>query len=339
MTGEGEDDAVAPDDCEAQAAAWLLRLSEAPLGEQLRLHQDFVRWRDADIRNAEAFARMERSWAATDLDRNAPELAPLIGNARAELDHLRREDASKRARRRALFSGLGTTVAACILVLGYVYWPHGVVVEDFQTAVGETRTIQLADHSTVQIDADSHLAVELTTHARRIKLLSGRAYFQVAHDSDRPFSVESHGRSVIATGTAFAVETLPLGLHVTLVEGHVIVRAGSGGAILAKLEPGDSLATEAGTTPNLEHRSNLLAILAWRTGRLVFDDEPLAEAIGQMSRYVTTKVVVEPSAKPLRISGIFVARDLAGLITALERSDRIRIRRDLDGTIHLRRAS
>jgi len=337
VTDEGGGDSIAPDDCEAQAAAWLLRLSEAPLGEQLRLHQDFVRWPDADVRNAEAFARMERAWAATDLDRQAPELASHIEAARAELNFRRNELVRKRLRRRTIVAVLGASAAACVLGLGYLNRPHDA--EDYRTAVGETRSIQLADLSIIQIDADSHVAVELTASSRRVRLLSGRAYFQVAHDSNRPFSVESHGRSVIATGTAFAVETLPLGLQVTLVEGRVIVRSGLTGPVVASLNPGDSLATEAGAKPVLAHQTDLLAVLAWRSGRLVFDDTPLAQAIGQMSHYVAAKVVIEPSASHLRISGVFLARDLSGLIAALARSDGIHVRRDPDGTIHLARAS
>jgi transmembrane sensor len=315
--------------------AWLLRLSEATLGEQLRLHQDFVRWRDTNGRNAEAFARMERAWAATDVESNASELAPLVNEARAELSRLRRDLDRKKLRRNAIWSGSVAAAAAPLVVVGYLFWPPAI--ENYDTAVGETRTVQLADHSILQIDADSRVAIQLSPHLRRVNLLSGRAFFQVAHDRNRAFVVESHGRSVTATGTAFDVDTLPLGLRVTLVEGHVVVRAGLAGPVVAKLEPGDSLSSEAGAAPLLEHHSNLLAVLAWRSGRLVFDDEPLPKAINQMSHYVATKVAVDPSAAQLRISGVFVARDLGGLIAALERSDRVLTRRDADGTIHLSR--
>jgi transmembrane sensor len=332
--GDGLDPET-PDERAAEAAAWLLRLSEAALGQQLALHQDFVRWRDADPRHGASFARMERAWHASAVDREAPELAALLTEARLTLDRLRHDEANKRFRRRALAGGLGAAAAISIAVLGYVFWPADT--ETYQTAVDEIRTIQLADHSVVQIDAASLIAVSFSPHQRLVHIQSGQAYFQVAHDRNRPFIVESHGRSVTATGTAFDVETLAKGLHVTLVEGHVVVRAGTDGPVLAKLEPGDALSTETGTAARLEHGTNLLSLLAWRSGRLVFDDEPLPQVVNTMGRYVAMKVAVDPSAAQLRISGVFVARDLSGLILALERSDGIRARIDQDGTIHLAR--
>jgi transmembrane sensor len=173
---------------------------------------------------------------------------------------------------------------------------------------------------------------------RLVHLLRGQAYFRIAKQRERPFIVESHGRAVIATGTVFDVEALAHGLHVVLVEGHVDVRTGVtvDAPLLARLEPGDSLKTESGASPHLDRGTNLLSVLAWRSGRLVFDDEPLAEAIARMSRYSPQRVILEGPVASLRVSGVFKARDVAGLVAALKREYSVEARYDADGTLRLK---
>jgi transmembrane sensor len=227
-------------------------------------------------------------------------------------------------------------VAAAIAAY-VVLWPSPVRL--LTTGIGETKTVQLEDRSRLEIDADSRVSLEFTRNRRLVHLLHGQAYFQVAKDPARPFMVESHGRFVVATGTAFDVETMDRGLHVTLVEGHVVVRTAPSGPVLARLEPGDSLTTELGTPDRLEHRSNLLAILAWRTGHLMFDDVALSDAIARMGHYVHQRIDLDPSVASLRISGVFAAGDMNGLLEAVESYYPVAETRESDGGIRLTRRS
>jgi len=138
----------------------------------------------------------------------------------------------------------------------------------------------------------------------------------------------SNGQQVIATGTAFNVEAINGGVRVTLVEGHVVVRKApdSGaadaeeGTIIAKLSPGEQLTDVSGAIARLSHTANILSITAWRQGKLIFNNDRLADIVARMKHYSTTEIVItDPSIANLRVSGVFNAGDIPALVDALKR--------------------
>lgn len=330
------DDPSSASEIETEATGWLLRLNDATLIDEARIQQDFIRWRDLDPRHASAFVRVEQAWREAATLSERPEWASHVLDAKSELARLRRGQRLRRVRRTIVAGGAGLVAAALVASLAILFWPAPI--QRFDTGIGERRNVTLADGSRVDIDADSALAVDFKRSERLLHLLRGEAYFEVARDRERPFIVETGGRSVIATGTAFDVEALPRGVHVVLVQGHVDVRAGASGTLLAKLQPGDSLVTEGDAAPRFE-RVDVLSALAWRSGRLIFDDVSLTEAMARMSHYSRQRVVIDPSLADLRISGTFSVRDLAGLLSALAREYPLDSALDPDGTIHLKRRS
>jgi transmembrane sensor len=311
------------------AADWLVQLSDRNVLQESAMLAAFTRWSEADPRHAQAFARLKETWNAIGDSADSAALAPLRHDARSERARLRRRE----LRRTVGGYGIGLASAVVVAVVAYlVFWPS---VESFGTAIGERRTITLADRSHVELDADSAIAVTFRSDKRLVRLIKGQAFFDVAKDATRPFVVEAQGRTVTATGTAFDVESQPDGLKVTLVHGQVLVGS-LGGPVLARLLSGDSLTMPAGQAPRLVHGSNLLALLAWRSGNLIFDDVALGEAVGRMAHYTRTQVVVDPSLAALRISGVFKAGDLAGLVSALTAYYPV-VASDGDGTVRLSR--
>jgi transmembrane sensor len=315
------------------AAQWLLRLQETNLRDQARIRAEFVQWRDSDVRHANAVARVEAVWEISGAHADTPALGHLRRDTRDEMERLRR----RRSARRLGWLGAGATSIASLAasVVWLLFWPAGI--HNFSTPIGERRMVRLEDSSRIEIDADSALSVEFSRHQRLVRLVRGQAYFQVAHDSNRPFIVESGGRNIIATGTAFDVETLWDGTTILLVEGHVRVETASQTTPMVGLDPGDLLTAETAQPLHLMHKTNLDAILAWRSGRLVFDGITLPQALLRMGRYARRPIVIDPSLNSLRISGVFSAGDLSGLVEALQRIYPVDARSDADGTLHLNR--
>jgi transmembrane sensor len=108
-------------------------------------------------------------------------------------------------------------------------WPETVAAaaahhtDTFATVPGETRSIRLADGSTLALASDSAVAVEFDAAGRRLRLLKGQARFEVAHER-RPFVVLAGGGSVTARGTVFEVALTRAGrVDVRLLEGAVDV--------------------------------------------------------------------------------------------------------------------
>jgi len=59
--------------------------------------------------------------------------------------------------------------------------------------------------------------------------------------------------------------------------------------------------------------------LSWQQGNLIFRGESLAEAVDEIGRYTTVEfVILDENLKKLRISGLFKAGDVEGLLTTLK---------------------
>jgi transmembrane sensor len=193
-----------------------------------------------------------------------------------------------------------------------------------ETAIGEQRTVTLAEGSRVTLNTDTKLTTDLGASKRRIFLERGEAMFEVAHDKARPFIVDSRFGSVRAVGTKFVVRLdEEQGLAVIVTEGKVIVtRAGSASRTAGArttLTAGQELASRKDRVrvANLE-AEQLKRELAWRQGDIVFEGESLAEAAAEMQRYTSTQISVDPAVADYSIGGYFRTGDIDAFVSTVE---------------------
>lgn len=325
----------------SEAALWFSRLSEAEGGDRGEIERGFQAWVAADPRHAEAFAAVSSAWDAVGDHAAAPEMVTLRHAALADArDSARaRWYAPGRFRQWGMAAAFAVAIVAGAGFLVLSQLPQG---ETYATKIGERRVVTLSDDSRVNVDADSEISVEFTDDIRLVRLLRGQAYFEVEKDPGRAFIVEAKDRRVVATGTAFNVELIDGEVRVTLVEGRVVVRPAA--ALLAppqrvapaELAPGDQLTVSATAPARIDRPDNLATTTSWRSGKLIFDDEPLGDALVRMRRYSrTTIVVADPALSSLRISGVFNAGDLTAFVGALETYFPIDTVRDGAGNIRL----
>jgi transmembrane sensor len=204
---------------------------------------------------------------------------------------------------------------------------------------GETETIALSDGSKILLDADSRIRVKLTGKGRRIWLDKGRAQFEVSHDARRPFSVVADGHAVVALGTQFTVDRVGRSVTVDLVEGRLAGFDAEAGFRAAAQE---RLAATANYTlvggQRLQWRGNgeeaTLASIsvddatAWTTGRLVFVDAPLRDAIETVNRYTANRLQIEDSVPgDVRVSGIYRAGDVNAFLLGVSTTTHLKTRR------------
>ena len=140
-------------------------------------------------------------------------------------------------RRPGLFAVIGTFLRAprravsafavalvCMLVLLNLWNTSTNMMQSnglYMTAVGQQKTLDLPDGSTIVLNTDSQLKVDYTNRHRNIRLMKGEAYFDVAKNPDQPFRVYAGGGRVQAVGTAFNVYLQDDGLNVFVTEGSV----------------------------------------------------------------------------------------------------------------------
>jgi len=190
-----------------------------------------------------------------------------------------------------IFGGLATATAIALVIGGALWWNGRGV---FETSVGEQRVVQLADGSSVSLDTDSRIHVRFENGERRIDLNQGQALFDVAHDAGRPFVVHAAGTRITAVGTVFEVRRTGPGVAVTLVSGVVDVVAADVAAPPRRMAAGQK--TQVSARGVTTRDVNTAAETSWTTGRLIFTDVPLEEAVSEVNRYLTAKIEIDDPA-------------------------------------------
>jgi transmembrane sensor len=113
--------------------------------------------------------------------------------------------------------------ASALVILGGTLTMLELSAPVYTTALGEQRSIQFEDGSTVELNSRSKIRVKYSKQERDVELIEGQALFHVAHDTARPFIVAVGATRVRAVGTQFDVYKKSNGTVVTVVEGRVAV--------------------------------------------------------------------------------------------------------------------
>lgn len=161
---------------------------------------------------------------------------------------------------------------------------------------------------------------------RRVDLLRGEAFFDVAHDSRRSFRVFS-GRTIgRAVGTQFDVRESGEGVVMLVAEGRVEVSAPQfkGNAAKVEVPAGQGIwlpsSSTAGSVRSLDDKDEAEA-LAWLQQSAVFAGVPLSEVIQHFNGYDRRKFGIDDqSTRDVRPGGTFSLReteDFARALTAL----------------------
>jgi transmembrane sensor len=190
----------------------------------------------------------------------------------------------------------------------------------YGTAVGASRVISLPDGSRLTLDTDSQVEVTIDGKARTVRLQRGQAFFEVAHDRQRPFVVDTDRLSVTAVGTAFSVRWVGLDIRVDVAEGTVrLGRPGEREDLLpaggiARVE-GEAVQIQLGQSAEVDRN------LSWRSGVLTFRHTSLADAVAEFNRYGTRQIVIrDAQIAALELGGVFKSGDAEVFARLLERT-------------------
>jgi transmembrane sensor len=266
-------------DDEDAAVRWAIRLDGEPLSDDEQVALDA--WLEEEPRRRGALLRAEAALAY--LDR---------GRALAEHETPTRYD--RRMGRRAFLIGGSLSGLTAAGVLGFFLTTRPRPVE-IQTAIGEVRRVPLADGSVASVNTNSKVAVAIAGQRRDVKLEDGEAWFQVAHDKERPFIVEAGEVRVQAVGTAFSVRRREGGADVLVTEGVVEAWVVGHEDQKTRIAAG-SKSFVADATPAMEvveASTDIDRALAWRTGELALNGESLSYAASELNRYNTRKLVID----------------------------------------------
>lgn len=305
-------------DVEATAAEWVIRLGGGALRDDER--RDFERWLAEAPAHTAAFAHARAVWAN-------------LGALQAESCSRSRDIAplsSPIPRRSRLTIGgaaFRSAALAALLVTGIgiaSFWlgdPILILQADYRTGPGESRSVVLADGSAVQLNTASALAVHFDGHERRVALLAGEAFFDVAAmrgGENRPFVVEAGNGRARALGTQFSVDREGAATRIVVAEHQVQVSAAPPEAAepnTVVLSPGQAVRYDPASGLGAVTSVDADRATSWRRGRLIFDRVRLEDVVAELNRYRRGRIVIATAALgDRRVSGVFSTTELdAGL--------------------------
>ena len=189
---------------------------------------------------------------------------------------------------------------------------------------GEYQVV-LADGTKVWLNSASRLIYPQSFMGKeRRVVLSGEAFFDVAHDAERPFIVETSRMNVKVLGTRFNVNDYDDNEEVstTLVNGSVEIV--SGGQEVFRLVPGEQA---YGKENELEKREvNVRLYTSWIDGKFLFNNTELEEIAKQISRWYDVEIFFSnESVKKVRFTGALVKfKPLDDLVRMIESTSQVR---------------
>ncbi|HEX4178779.1 MAG TPA: FecR domain-containing protein [Rhizomicrobium sp.] len=294
---------MSADEIEEIAAGWLAREDRGLTAEE----QDQMElWLEQSSHHRVGYLRLKASWQRA--DRLAALKTPLL--------------AARRPQRRWIVPA--AIAASLAVVAGGAVWlrqPQSPRTQDFATGIGQRQALRLADGTQVELDTNTRLHADLSEKSRTVTLDAGEAYFDVVHDASRPFTVYAGNHRITDIGTKFSVFRNGDDVRVVVKEGQVKVEqidqpqavplmAQAGHEIIAK-----GSETLLATKPDQEISNDL----SWRNGVLVFNQQTLADAADQFNRYNSRHILVEGSARKIRIGGSFKAGNVDVFVQLLHR--------------------
>ncbi len=298
-----------------EAAYWAARLASPECTAEER--KTFDAWRSRSPAHGRAWAKVECvDQGMSQLAGDHAELLAMADAAFAASAAPRRD--GRRWRALALAAGIAA-VGVFATSMTLLRSGSGVSTYESADAANGRRSLTLDDGSTIELDVGTAIEVEMTSAERHIVLLRGRALFQVAHDSSRPFSVIAGEGRTVALGTRFQVDRRGDAIAVTLAEGSVSV-TGLGGlnGQSELLRPGEQLSYAVQPRAWSKREIDLQVATGWERGRLVFHGTPLSEALLEVNRYVDRPIRLEDSSlATLPVSGNFIAGDSDLVVSAL----------------------
>jgi transmembrane sensor len=315
---------------EKEAAAWFTVLNDSAGEVENEDLEKFDKWIQRDGNRA-AYRRIEDISSTASGLRDDPELQAAAREAFARPTP-RRSNASRFSLRDPRIWGgvaFAGAVAAALVVL------VGGQAKTYQTEVGGRMTAHLDDGSTVQLNTDTRLSVRFTHGARQLELVKGQAFFDVAHDVDRPFLVTAGPMEVRAVGTRFDVRHDGPGASVVLAQGQVRVRGDLPNAAWT-LSPGQGLVLQPGGKAHPE-RVDVASLTGWTNNVITFQDVNLIDAVAEMNRYARAKITLAPGIpSQAKMSGLFSPGDQREFVDAAVASFNLEAVHKPDGGVELR---
>lgn len=225
-------------------------------------------------------------------------------------------------------------VAAALVVVGFGAWwlaktsmppspardAQEIVWDTYESAANRLTVIVLGDGTRIHLSKQSKLRYpKVAAIDRREVFLEGEAYFEVATDPRRPFSVHAPGLVTTVLGTTFNVRAFPeeTTRAISLLTGSIEVArtGGTAGSTPERLSPGQQMRFEIDQGGHEIRAIDAPDAIGWMRDRLAFKDEPLESLARALTRkFDVATDFASPELRRIPITADFQGQDLATIL-------------------------
>ena len=184
---------------------------------------------------------------------------------------------------------------------------------------------RLPDGSVVHLNAGSELKVPVHfgTESREV-WLRGAGFFEVVHRENLIFTVHTDKADISVLGTEFDVRAYTDEKEVvtTLVQGAVGV---SSGRTYDRLKPGEQ-ARIAGKGDVRVAEVDIYPFIAWKNGRMVFENERLEKIMAELQRWYDFELFyADPDVKEMHFTiDILKYEEISKVLNLMERMNKVK---------------
>lgn len=341
-----------------QASSWIAKIDrELSATDQ----QELNLWLDQSPAHGEALVKYASMWDRLDMLAPIAKIVPIAAikdelldsdseiEANAQTSRAVQKKAANHAWIYAVAASLLVSVAVLFFLqskdqqfgslsdtaLAQTNKPSGAMPQNFVSSIGESKHLVLDDGSELTLNTNSEVSVEYSSAKRKVVVLKGEVYFNVAKDLTRPFVAVTADSHVTAVGTEFNIELNQLnGTEVLVTEGRVKVDNFSNANQSSGSDSAELFLSKGQKAQIQQQQAKVSAYddfdraLAWRQGMLVFNGETLEQVVAEIDRYTPLSfTIASEKIAAVQVGGFFQTGDMEQLLLLLEQNFGIRSRR------------
>lgn len=234
-----------------------------------------------------------------------------------------------------LFSSFRKIAAAVALLIATVsvgYFAFNKVAENTVITASNTITkgkkVLLADGSVVWLNKNATLSYpKKFKNNKRTVTLNGEAFFEIAKDKNRPFTVKMKTTDVTVLGTSFNIKEDSLQTLVSVKTGKVRVKSKALNKSVVVV-PNE---TATVNTTTIEHfKTKNKNYLAWKTGEFEFNNTSIQQVVKDINTFYETKLKIEDATTlpDCRLTAKFNNRPISEIIETLKLTCNVTIQKE-----------
>jgi transmembrane sensor len=249
--------------------------------------QQLEAWLNEDIANRDIYENMKTVWLETDALFNKPEF-----DVTAAWENVASQTINKQTEKKTItfrkWITISSAVAALLLIVFAIKIFNG---EDWisVTANEKMMVVNLPDHSKVGLEAGSTLKYRKEfSDGHRDVSLQGKAFFDIIHKEEQPFTVDANTVDVSVLGTSFYVTTDDTKATVMVTTGKV--------AMIPKDHSDKIILTPGSKGIFQNHKFNVVTdtnFVYYEQGLLEFKGMSFANALSIIADVTNTDIIID----------------------------------------------